>query len=329
VCVRDSGRSGWSSSNKVSEGKGIGVAAKAKTLIMRGLVTVVVIVVIIVLAVQLFGDRALRMGIETAGSRALAVPVTLDEASLSILGGDVNLEALQIHNPEGYSLPTLLELDRGRVETHWSGLLGDPVRIDRIRLDGVVVVLEQKGLKNNLAEVLGAIDRGQPAESSEPGKALRIGELVIQDVKVQAKLLPLPGRAEDVELTLKPIRMTDLGTDSKLDMAELIARVVVAIAGGIVEQGGDMLPTEMLGPMKDLFSQPGRLLKLAGGKLRTEALKQGVEAGKALIEQGKEQAKQKVEDIGEGVKEEIKGVGEDLKGIGEGLKGLLQKDEGE
>lgn len=289
------------------------MSPKAKKIIVRGGITLLVLIIIVVLAVPMFAGRAVKLGVETAGSRALNVGVTLENASLAILGADVSLEKLRIQNPEGYTRPNLLELDRGRVETQWSGLLGNPVQIDRIRLDGAVVVLEQKGLKNNLQELLSAIAEQDPQGTQSQGKPLRIQELLINDVKVQAKLLPLPGRAQDVEFTLQPIRMTDLGTDRKLDLAELTARVVVAIAGGIIEQGGDMLPTELIGPMKSILGESGRMLMLSG----QEALQRGAEAGKDLVEKGKEmttEAADKAKEIGEG-----------LKDVGEGLKGLLEK----
>ncbi|MBN1817004.1 MAG: AsmA family protein [Sedimentisphaerales bacterium] len=257
------------------------MATKAGKRIVHLLVILLVLVVIVVLGINLFGDRALKAGIETAGSKALKVPVRLDGVSLSILGGNVALENLQIGNPQGYTNPNLLNLDSGRVQVSAGKLMGDPVKIDQIKLDGATVVIEQKGLSNNLQEILKGIEKKeQDAPSKSEGKTLEITELELTNVKVQVRLLPVPGRASDVSLTLQPIRMNDLGAKDKMDLAELATRILLAIAGGIVEQGSDLLPQEILGPMSTSLAEAGKIFKDIGGQVQ--------EAGKEALEKGKE-----------------------------------------
>ena len=85
-------------------------------------------------------------------------------------------------------------------------------------------------------------------------------------------------------MKLSPIRMVNLGSDSKLDAAALTGKILVAIAGGIVEQGAGLLPKDLLGGMGS-------------------ALGKTAEAGKAVLK---------------GAIEAGKGVGKGLKGLFKG-----------
>jgi hypothetical protein len=265
-------------------------------------VIVIVILAIIVLGVilvGLFGDRALKIGVETAATKALNVDVTLKDASLSILGGSVELKDLVISNPEGYQHESFLQLGNGNVAVNIKSLMSDTVNIKRINLDEVSLVLEQKGLTNNLQEILNSIPKGdEPKEPTEPKKEknLVIDELEISNVDVKVKLLPVPGRADTIPLKLSPIKMTNLGTDDKLSMAELVVKILGAIAGGIAEQGMDILPAEILDPLKSSIGK----------------------AGEVLMETGKE-ALDKTKDLGTGILEGSKDIGKEATDAIQGL----------
>jgi hypothetical protein len=141
-------------------------------------------------------------------------------------------------------------------------------------MDGMDVVLEQKGLSNNLQDVIKSIP-ARDAQAEPSGKKLHIDNLEITGVKVRAKVLPIPGKVDTVTLPLKPIRMTDLGSDDKLDAAVLSGKILLAIAGGIAEQGVGVLPEAFTGPLaselKRLKAVPETVLKESVEKLKKAA----------------------------------------------------------
>jgi len=147
-----------------------------------------------------------------------------------------------------------------------------------------------------------------PAKEKEPsepgGKKLHIDNLEITNAQVRVKLLPIPGKTGTLTLKLAPIKMTDLGGENDIDTAALARKVLLAIAGGIAEQGTGILPKEMLG---SLASQLNKLGALPAAFL---------DKGGKLLEAGK--------DVGGGI---IKGAGDAGKGITNGLKGLLKPKE--
>jgi hypothetical protein len=213
------------------------------------LVVIVALAIVAVVFVNLFADRAVKIGIETAGTKALNVGVSVDDVDLSILGGKLALQNLLIKNPPGYQHDKLLQLKNGSVAVDVRSLMSDIVNVREIKLNGVDVTLEQRGISgNNLQDII----KGMPAqpktegEPEKPGKKLHVDTLEISDITVNVKLLPVPGKADTVTLKLAPIKMTDLGGDNKLDTAALSGKILVAIAEGVAQQGAGILPDEML-----------------------------------------------------------------------------------
>jgi hypothetical protein len=249
--------------------------AVSKTVRLVGLACIIVLVILVV-AFYLFSGYLLRVGIETAGTKALGVGVYVDDVELSILGGRVEIDGLVVKNPPGYVHEDLLKLGEGKITAKISSLLGDTVIVKELKLDGIDLVIEQKALSNNLRDVISSIG-SKKKEAAEPaGKNLQISELEISNIRVKVKLLPVPGKADTVTLNLSPIKMSNLGTDSKLSTGILASKIMLAIADGVAEQGVGVLPKEMVNRMKSTLGQTIGLGKTAA------------EEGEKLIEDGKE-----------------------------------------
>jgi len=289
---------------------------KLRKLLSIAISAIVIIAVIAILAAGLFANYALDVAIESAGTRALNVGVRVSDVDLSILRGNVGIRKLAINNPPGYQHDKLLDLADGRVAVSVKSLLGEVINIKDIKLDGMDIVLEQRGVSsNNLQDIINNMPPGKRQASEPGGRKLQIDKLEITNAKVRVKLLPVPGRVDTLTFKLAPIRMTDLGSKDDIDTAALSRRVLLAIAAGIAEQGAGLLPNEML---SSLVSELGRFGAVPNILLKTgtDLLKAGAGMGKGAKDAG--------ENVGKGV---IKGVEDIQKGIGEGLKGILKKKE--
>jgi hypothetical protein len=274
---------------------------KLSKVIGTAVLVIVIVVVVVVIAVGLFANTALKAAIESAGTSALNVKVMLDGADLSVMSGKLGLRNLVINNPPGYEHPRLLELQDAKIAVQLKSLLGNAIKIKDIKLDGVKLVLEQKGLSNNLHDIIKMMpSQEKTAEQAEPsGRKLHIDNLEITNVTAMVKLLPVPGKEDTITLTLSPIKMTDLGSDNKLDLAALSGKIIMAIAGGVAQQGAGILPDDMI-------------------KTINSGLSKAIDLSKGIFGEGK--------DAGE---KALKGTENIGKGIGEGLKGLLKKKEQE
>jgi len=251
------------------------------------LFAIVVLVIVVVVLVHLFGNQALKTGIETAATKTLNVAVSVGDVDLSIMGGRVGLQNLIINNPQGYQYDRLLELKSAKIDVDVWSLLSDTVKIREIKLDGANVVLEQRGFSNNIKDVIKAIPAKQEQPAEPSGKKLHIDNLEITNTTVNVKLLPIPGKADTLTLKLAPIKMTDLGGDNKLNTAALSSKILLAITEGIAEQGAGLLPKEMIGSLTSELKRVGDLtgdLVGQGG----EILGTGTDAGKEVLEKGKD-----------------------------------------
>jgi hypothetical protein len=249
------------------------------------LLAVLILAAVVAIAIDIFVERALKTGIEVAATKALNVGVSVGKVDLSIMAGKLGISNLLINNPPGYQYDKLLELKDAQIEVDVKSLLGERVNVRKIKLDGVTVVLEQRITNNNLLDVIKTISDGRKAkgESKKGGRKLHIDNLEISNVTVKAKLLPIPGKADTITLKLDPIVMTDLGSDNKLDMAELSGKILLVIAAGVAEKGTGVLPDEMTSTMKSTL---GKTIEM--GKTATKE-------GKKLLEGGKDSGKELIE----------------------------------
>ena len=260
-------------------------------------IVLLLVILIVLIAGRLYGDRLIKWGVEKAGSSALKVPVGLESANLSILGGSLSLKNLSIGNPPEYQHKQFLELKNASVKIKPASLLSGTIRIPEIKLNGINVVLEQKDIRsNNLQDILKNLPASDKTTQTE-GKKLRIDYLELTDISVQVKLLPLPGKVDTIPLKLPPIKMTNIGNDGKTDTAALVSKIIVAISAGIAESGAGLLPDDLTKSLNSTLKGLGQI----GGQL--------LEGGKT---------------IGEGLKKTGEGVGGKVKDIGGALQGLVK-----
>ena len=274
---------------------------KMKSPLKKIVYVILIIILIVPVLITVFGDKALKAGIETAASKTLKVDVTLDDVSLSILAGSVELENLIIPNPEGYENPNLLEAGKAKIDVGLKSLMSDTVEIDDMIFNDITVVIEQKGFTNNLQQILDTLpkpdeepeDKTDDKEKAE--KNLLIKNLELNNITVKIKLIPLPGKIDTIPLKLAPIKMTDLGSDNKMSVATLTAKILGAIAMGVAEQGVGIIPDEIIGPIKGVLGTGSEVILKSG------------------------------EEVLKGAGEVLKGAGDAGKDITEGLKGLFKK----
>jgi uncharacterized protein involved in outer membrane biogenesis len=243
-----------------------------KATLKWALIVITAVIVVGIIAFRLFGDNLIKKGIIKGASSALKVQVELGSVNLWVLGGSVNLKDLVVHNPQGYELPNLMKLGGASVKVRIGSLMSDKVDIDYIILDNIEVSIEQKGFSTNLNDVLKSLPKSEkkapaPSEPAAPGKKLYIKTLEINNVTVNAKLLPIQGKSSEVTFKIAPIKMTDLGSDNKLDVATLTGKILEAIAEGVAKQGADLLPADVTGSLKSGLGKTGEAVQSTGKKI--------------------------------------------------------------
>jgi len=227
-----------------------------KRKLFRSLFFLVALVGALVIAgavgLSLFANSAVRVAVESAGARTLGVDVSVGKADLALLGGSVILRDITVGNPPGYEGDRLVELARTDISADTLSLLGDQAFIRSMKLDGMELFVEQRGVtQNNLYEVVEKVQR----DRKPSGKRLVIDVLEITHIRVNVELQTVPGQDDRVTFQLAPIRMTDLGRDEDMDVAILLTKILLAVATEIAEEGTDVLPREMIGDLSTILNK--------------------------------------------------------------------------
>ncbi len=251
----------------------------------------VILIIVLLVAAVFFADYLTKVGVETTVTQAMGTKTSLNKADLSFRGGSLTLEELQIANPSGYETANFLDMTRCFTNVNISSLLSDTITVETIKLEGLTLMVEQKGLTSNLKEILDNIQKrtSAPSEKSEPaktgGKKLLVKKIEITDARARVKLLPLPGKeAGLVDIKLAPIVLEDVSNDR--NQAELavtvMQKVLLALAGAVVEQGGGVLPADLQNALNGSIKGVQQLIGGTAGTVIERAGKVLGEGGKTI-----------------------------------------------
>jgi len=194
------------------------------------------------------GPWAVKRTVESAGTDTLGQDVSVENASLSMFGGTLRLSDLRVANPPGYQDEIMIHLDSGVANIDVWSLLRETVIIRRMELDGVVLIVEQRGLDNNLHEVMGCVRNAEHEGRRDAlRKQLRIDSVLLSNVRVRSMLSSVPGGGGTFELALGPIEIHNLGHDEELSLPVLVGKLLQAIASGAADKGLRILPDDTIG----------------------------------------------------------------------------------
>jgi hypothetical protein len=255
--------------------------------IAKWIVLGVIVLVIGVLAIVWMNlNGIVRRTVQTQSSQQLNVGTALKSASVSLFGGSLGLNNLEIDSPPGFSAPKILTLDDANVKVSYSQLRQDPVHVESVNLKAPKLVVEQAGGKFNFKALMeGAAKTEEKPVDGKPPMKLIIDQLKITDALVVIRP-GIPGIAPEINVPLPAISMEKVGTgDGNQNGAELkqvIMEVVTVMASKAADS--DKIPPELKmllqGDLKDVAN---KLVDARVKKLTTELQKKlPGEAGKAL-----------------------------------------------
>ncbi len=225
---------------------------KKARLVRKIVIGVVLLLVVVVLGSWVMIDSLAKKAVQQGGEYALGVPTTVDTLTLSLLGGSLRMDKLNVANPTGYNSAHLMRTGRFDLAVRPASVFSDTVEVSTFELKGLDLNIEAKGLKNNIEAVLDHIKKlggeSTPAQPSQQqgggGKKIRVNRIVIRDV-VAHVLLPIPG-STPLMVKVPTIELNNVGSDKPLDVAELIGRLMPAILAAVLEQGKGIIPADLL-----------------------------------------------------------------------------------
>jgi hypothetical protein len=273
-----------------------------KLLKIVGVLFVLLIVALVV--VYLFASSIIRPIVESTASKSLQVPTTLGGADLHAFVGNLTLSDLNVANPKPFDTdtPQFVTFKSCSVTLQPTSLIGNTVKINEIKIDGLTLCISQQGIKsnvmaimNNLKQASGASQGESPSSTQGGSKQLDIDNILLTNTKISVRAGGIPGmKSQGFDIVLENVQIPrPLDAEGRLPkMANLMGQILTKIAqqatndprmpegaraimGSVAQLGGDMGKNLNLGNLEKGLQDftkkaPGNLGKdlgnLFGGK---------------------------------------------------------------
>ncbi len=253
---------------------------KLKWIVLILLAVIVVAVVVVLMNL----NSIIRSTVEKQSTASLKVPTTLGAASISIFSGDVSLQDYNVGSPAGYKAPQMLSLGELAVNTSWSGLRSDPLRVDTIDIDKPKLVLEMVGTDFNIKKFIDNLPKSDEPETPADGETeplkLIIGKFTVKGASVvlrpdAAAVASLPGGIgeklasqikPEYTLTFPDFDMENVGTadgnQNGVAVKEVVTQLITTLASK-ASQSPD-LPEELRVVLSGDLSNVSAMLQAKG-----------------------------------------------------------------
>jgi len=285
-----------------------------------------------------------KAAIEKGGTYALGVPTAVEDIDISLFGGSVKVDVLNIANPQGFEAPHLLQNQHFGLEIEGGSVFSDTIEVPLIELDGMDVYLEKnKDGQNNFSVILANLEKfksGEDAQDEEQeGKKFIVDKIALTNITAHVDL-PVVGMQT---FKIDRIELNDVTQDNAKGVAmdELAARIMPAIMGNVVEMGKGLgkVPLELAGKLTGELTNVASLLGESAGAMLGEATGQATKLAESVLKEGgkvlegaAEGVGKTVEGVGEGLGKGVEDLGKGVGDLGKGIGGLLggkKKDEQE
>ena len=201
---------------------------------------IVIVLLVVLMGVALFAGHIIKGTINTAGPKALGVPISVKSVHVGLLSGSFGLNDLVIGNPEGFKTPEAIRLGKVAVAVNIRSLFSKVIIIDRIYVEGPEITYEVGLRGSNIAAIQDKVAPPKTAEESakpvqkpsRQAKKVQINDFQITKGRIHFSTVGMAGHA--MTIPLPTIHLTDIGKESGgASPKEVIAKVFSAIGNAI------------------------------------------------------------------------------------------------
>ncbi len=278
-------------------------------------------------------DSIVKLAIERGGTYATQVDTTVASVDVGLTAGTFAMDDLKIANPAGFDTDHFLVLKDTDVIFDLQSINSDTIVIPSVTVTGIDVILDKGGNPSNYNTILNSLKRfessGQPkaAPENQGGKKVAIDSIVLEDISVHVANYPGVSLVTgDVAVNIPSIELQNVGRDEPMTPAQIANLIIKTVLTAAVENGGGILPADMLG---ELGNGLGALTSL--GDMGITAIGDAGQIIGESMDEVLQNAGQMVEDLGKGVtdavndagkkaEEEINKAADDIK---EGINNIL------
>jgi len=187
----------------------------------------VLFIIVIALVVVYFGRNWLvERAVEDGGEYALGTETVLGSAEVSLRGGKLDLNELEVRNPKGFEGGDLLDIKFGRVVVDAGSIFGNEIVIDTLILDGIKVNFIQNDDKGNFKAIMDHIKGLDMSSSDESGRKIKIKKVSVQNISVDGSLTLLGKKEYQKSFDIDGFTMRNVGGENGSSLKQIMALVM-------------------------------------------------------------------------------------------------------
>ncbi|MDP9172796.1 MAG: AsmA family protein [Planctomycetota bacterium] len=191
---------------------------------------VVVLIIVALSIVYAYLNSIVRSEVQQQTQASLNVPTTLGAAHLSLFGGKVGLNDLELGSPPNFSAPHMLSLGGLEVEVKYGQLTSQPIHVDKISIDQPVLFIQQSGGILNFKAMMDQM----PKTDKEPMK------LIIDDLEVTNAIVNIqpgiPGLPDNIAIPIPSVSLKNVGNSDGASNGAAIKDVVMQLTAALTAQ---------------------------------------------------------------------------------------------
>ena len=210
-----------------------------------GIMVLLIVAALVLLSLSL--NSIIKTGVETLGPQITGTPVTLDQADLSVLSGQGELQGLLVPNPPGFQTKYAFELGRVFVNADIESVVSDTIMIKEIIIEAPEITFEGTLSGSNITKIQENVDKFSASvggkdddddekyeEEESAEKKVQIDHFILKNAQVNISTPILQG--QDVAIPLPEIHLRDIGKQSGgATLKEVSSLIFSAIDKAIVQ----------------------------------------------------------------------------------------------
>ena len=196
---------------------------------MKNLIGVVLGIVVLALAgAVVFSSQIVQTAVEEVGSRALGVPVTLENANVGFLSGSFKLQGLKVANPSGFEKDRALSFSEVEVQVEPKSLMSNKIVVNKIVVRAPEIFYEGNLKSNNFKKYLehqksrsevsapksSKAERSVASTSAPSQQKVQIDYVLIEQAAMHA-LLKTPVAEREFNLRLPKVEIEGIGNQKE------------------------------------------------------------------------------------------------------------------
>ena len=186
------------------------------------------IVVLALAGAVVFSSQIVQTAVEEVGSRALGVPVTLENANVGFLSGSFKLQGLKVANPSGFEKDRALSFSEVEVQVEPKSLMSNKIVVNKIVVRAPEIFYEGNLKSNNFKKYLehqksrsevsapksSKAERSVASTSAPSQQKVQIDYVLIEQAAMHA-LLKTPVAEREFNLQLPKVEIEGIGNQKE------------------------------------------------------------------------------------------------------------------